>query len=162
MAQNTSLNSHQWDMSIDADISALFLHLQWAQMRSIEGMRPLLAKYQLSAAEFDVLATLRNAEVPHIMTPSEIQNEVVITSGGLTKIMLQLENRGFITRQQLENDLRVKPLMLTEVGKKIIEQAMEEMIKATSMWMRKGLSPTQIKELTSLLKILVQTPLSDN
>lgn len=152
------MDSHHWDTSLDQAVVPLFLHLQWAQNRSLEVMRPLLAKHQLSAAEFDVLATLRNAPPAHEMTPSEIQHEVVITSGGLTKVMLQLEARGLVERLQSQKDLRVKPARLTASGKRRIEAAMQAMVNATGAWFRTALSGQEMARLTTLLQALVNAP----
>lgn len=143
--------THQWDSSFDPEIVPLFLGLQWAQARSIDSMKPMLLKHGLSLAEFDVLATLRNAPAPHQMTPKEIQDEVVITSGGLTKVMLQLESRELVKRVKIESDLRVKPVGLTPKGRKIIEKAMEELVAFTRGWIREFLNPAEINRLTTLL-----------
>ena len=106
------MTSHRWDSSLDPAVSPLFLNLQWAHARSLDLMKPLLVRHVLSAAEFDVLATLRNADAPHELTPTQVQDRVVITSGGLTKIMLQLESRDLVRRLQLDDDQRVKPVRL--------------------------------------------------
>lgn len=145
------MQSHQWDASLDAEVVPLFLHLQWAQARSLETMRPLLGRHALSVAEFDLLATLRNAAAPHEMTPSQIQNEMVITSGGLTKVMLQLEARGLVERLQLKNDLRVKPIRLTASGTAAIEAAMRDMLDVSGAWVRSALAADEIAQLTRLL-----------
>lgn len=154
------MDSHQWDAALDPEGVPLFLHMQWAQARSIDSMRPLLLKHQLSIAEFDVLATLRNSPAPHEMTPSQIQDEVVITSGGLTKVMLQLEERELVVRLQSEADLRVKPVRLTASGKRMIEAAMKEMVGVTGAWFRAALSEKEMERLAVLLKKLVETPLA--
>lgn len=151
MDKNARMDSHQWDSSLDPEISPLFLALQWAHRRSIDVLQPLLLKNGLSAAEFDVLATLRNAPAPHEMTPSQIQQEVVITSGGLTKVMLQLEARGLVKRLQLASDLRVKPVQLTGQGRQKVETAMTEMLGATRAWFKNALDAGEIGQLTTLL-----------
>ena len=66
------MDSHQWDSALDPEVVPLFLHLQWAQARSLQEMRPVLLRHGLSVAEFDVLATLRNAPAPYEMTPSQM------------------------------------------------------------------------------------------
>ncbi len=147
--------THQWDSSIDPETVPLLLALQWAQIRSIDSMKPLLVKHGLSVAEFDVLATLRNAPSPHEMIPKAIQDEVVITSGGLTKVMLQLESRELVKRLQVESDLRVKPVRLMPKGRKLIERAMAELVAATGEWIRTSLAPEEISRLTALLGKLV-------
>ena len=143
--------THQWDSSVDPEVVPLFLSLQWAQGQSLCHMRPILAEYGLSMAEFDVLATLRNAPEPHRMTPSQVQEEMVITSGGLTKIMLQLETRGLVGRLRQEGDMRVKPVCLTAAGKALIEAAMAQVVGASGAWVRRVLDRDEIATLTRLL-----------
>lgn len=151
----TRMAQHQWDSSLDPEIVPLFLHLQWAHARSLDEMRPLLAHYQLSAAELDVLATLRNAPAPYQLTPSQIQDDVVITSGGLTKVMLQLEQRGLVERPPHTHDQRSKPVQLTPTGIQHIEHAMQDMVHNTGEWVRQRLSPEETHQLTQLLGKLV-------
>jgi DNA-binding MarR family transcriptional regulator len=149
------MDSHQWDSAMDPEIAPLFLALQWAQQRSMAVMEPLLRRFSLSVAEFDVLASLRNSPAPYEMTPTQIQHEIVITSGGLTKILLQLETRALVERSQLKNDLRIKPVRLTSSGVQTIEAAMAEMIGATGRWIRSALKEDEIKQLSDLLSRLV-------
>lgn len=155
MARNMSMKTHEWDSAHDPAVASLFLALQWAQGRSLEVMQPVLGKFGLSLAEFDVLATLRNAPPPHEMTPSQIQDEVVITSGGLTKIMSQLTTRGLVERRQNQDDLRIKPVRLSAEGKQTIEQAMSEMVGTTGKWLRAALSEDEMAVLAGLLRKLL-------
>ena len=158
MTPHHRMESHRWDSALDPEVVPLFLMLQWARTASIDTMRPLLAKHGFTAAEFDVLATLRNAPSPHCLTPSQIQAEVVITSGGLTKVMLHLEERGLVQRRQQEEDMRVKPVSLTEAGKAVVEAAMAELVVATGQWIRGCLDGSEIATLTALLAKLAAPP----
>lgn len=152
------MDSHQWDSALDPEVVPLFLHVQWAQARSLQEMRPVLLRHGLSVAEFDVLATLRNAPAPYEMTPSQIQQDMVITSGGLTKLMLQLAGRGLVERPSFEDDRRVKPLRLTAIGRQAVEAAMVEMLAASGQWIRAALTGAEIAQLTQLLDRLVAAP----
>ena len=156
MTRNTSMQTHQWDSALAPDISPLFLALQWAHQRSLSAMQPVLEKFRLSAAEFDVLATLRNAPAPHQMTPAEIQYQVVITSGGLTKVMLQLAERGLVDRSQSQDDLRVKPVRLSATGCQTIEEGMQAMLEANGQWIRGALAAEEIAQLSQLLRKIVE------
>lgn len=147
--------SHRWDRTLDDEFVRIFLSLQWAQDRSITEARPLFIKHGLSGAEFDVLATLRNAEPPYRLTPKELQDHVVLTSGGLTKIMMQLEARGWVKRSLDETDQRVKPVQLTAAGKRIIEKAMADVVAAGGASLRARLSAGEIRTLTKLLEKLL-------
>ncbi|MBK9704268.1 MAG: MarR family transcriptional regulator [Betaproteobacteria bacterium] len=152
------MDSHPWDSALDPQVVPLFLALQWAHARSLDSMRPPLVRHGLSLAEFDVLATLRNTPPPHEATPSRIQDAMVITSGGLTKLMRQLEGRGLVRRLQFEDDLRVKPVRLTPKGARLIEAAMAEAVGLTGDWIKRALDATQIELLTTLLTKCVQAP----
>lgn len=152
------MDSHQWDSALDPEVVPLFLRLQWAQARALQEMRPVLLRHGLSVAEFDVLATLRNAPAPYEMTPSQIQQDMVITSGGLTKLMLQLAGRGLVERLPFEDDRRVKPLRLTAPGRQTIEAAMGELLETSGRWIRQALTGGEMAQLTALLKRLVEAP----
>ena len=152
------MDSHQWDSALDPEVVPLFLHVQWAQARSLQEMSPVLLRHGLSVAEFDVLATLRNAPAPYEMTPSQIQQDMVITSGGLTKLMLQLAGRGLVERLPFEDDRRVKPLRLTAPGQQTIEAAMGELLETSGRWIRQALTGGEMAQLTALLKRLVEAP----
>lgn len=146
------MQHHTWDSSLDPEIVPLFLALQWAHRRSHETMKPVLLQHALSMAEFDVLATLRNAPPPHELTPKALQDAMVITSGGLTKVLLQLAARGLIKRSQRDADLRIKPACLSEAGKTLIETAMNDVLAASRRWLRERLTPPEMNQLTGLLR----------
>lgn len=131
------------------------LSLHQAQEGAFTRARALWAKHGLTAAEFDVLATLRNAPLPHELTPSQLQESVLITSGGLTKVMRQLEARKLVTRPLHEIDQRVKPVKLAPPGKRLVEKAMAELAAASGKQVRAVLDGQEIAMLTGLLRKLV-------
>lgn len=65
------MSHHGWDVSLDPHTVPVFLWLQWAHRRSLQPMQPTLARHALSSAEFDLLATLRNAEPDYTLTPGQ-------------------------------------------------------------------------------------------
>lgn len=131
------------------------LSLHRAQGQAFAQARALWTKHGLTAAEFDVLATLRNAPPPHELTPSQLQESVLITSGGLTKVMRQLEARKLVTRPLHEIDQRVKPVKLAPPGKRLVEKAMAELAAASGKQVRAVLDGQEIAMLTGLLRKLV-------
>lgn len=56
---------------------------------------------------------------PHELTPSQLQDSVMITSGGLTKVMQQLEARNLVTRTLQQGGQRISPVRLTQSGKRV-------------------------------------------
>ncbi|MDO9008935.1 MAG: MarR family transcriptional regulator [Thiobacillus sp.] len=101
-----------------------------------------------------MLATLRNAPAPHELTPTQLQDSLLITSGGLTKVMLQLETRNLVIRSRHQTDQRVKPIKLTPAGKRLVEKAMRELAATSSAWVRSILEANEISLLTGMLRKL--------
>lgn len=105
----------------------------------------------LSSSEFDILATLRSYPPPHVLTPTQLRRSMLITSGGLTKLLHELERRGHVTRSVQEHDKRSKLVHLTDSGRALVEGAMEEVLKFTEQWITGVLSASEIKTLTRLM-----------
>jgi DNA-binding MarR family transcriptional regulator len=147
---------HEWSESHDREIMPLMLSLHQAQGRAFAQARAVWTSYGLTPAEFDVLATLRNAPLPHELTPSQLQESVLITSGGLTKVMRQLEARKLVTRSQREVDQRIKPVKLAQSGKRLVEKAMAELVAASGKQVRDVLDAREIAVLTQLLRKWVE------
>lgn len=148
---------HEWSESHAPDTLPLIMLLHHAQDAMFAHARPIWARHDLTPAEFDVLATLRNASPPYELTPSRLQDSVLITSGGLTKVMRQLEERGLAVRSQDPDDQRIKPIRLTRDGKKRIERAMAEVTATADAWVRSALNATEIDTLNTLLDKLLAT-----
>lgn len=81
-----------------------------------------LAEYELNVGEFDVLAALLRAD-NHSLAPFELQDLMLVSSGGLSNRMKRLEKNGLITRAQAKEDGRGVAVQLTKVGKALIEKA---------------------------------------
>lgn len=113
----------------------------------------LIVAHGLSPAEFDVLATLRKVAPPHELTPTELQQAVVITSGGLTKVLHQLEARNLVARAVDAKDRRSKRVRLTRAGKALIERAMTALLRAQG----KAVAGLPARDLVQLIKLLRRT-----
>ena len=59
-----------------------------------EHMNPLFAKAGLQAGEFDVLATLRRSGAPYMLSPTQLYEAAMISSGGMTDRLDRLERAG--------------------------------------------------------------------
>ena len=87
-----------------------------------QGMERVFAEHGLNAASFDVLATLRRAGSPYALTPSELIDWTMVTSGTMTNRLDRLEEAGFITRRRNPEDGRGFVVGLTEKGRKLIDK----------------------------------------
>lgn len=86
--------------------------------------------YDLTMAEFDTLATLRKLGKPYELTPSHLCQANLLSSGGLTKVLNNLEKRGLIERETHEEDKRSRIVRLSEAGIALVDDAMEAVLKA--------------------------------
>jgi DNA-binding MarR family transcriptional regulator len=85
--------------------------------------------YKLTDAGFDVLATLLCAGPPHSLSPSELLEQMDITSGTMTTRIDKLEKKGLVKRKIKKNDKRSVNVGLTNKGLKLIEEAIVAHIK---------------------------------
>ncbi|MEO5345128.1 MAG: MarR family transcriptional regulator [Magnetococcus sp. YQC-9] len=115
-----------------------------------------MATFDLTPAEFDVLASLRRSSPPHELTPSQLRHALLITSGGLTKVLHQLTARGLIERPVGSGDRRVKPVRLAKPAYPLIDRAMREVMQQTRQRLVKFLTVEEIRDLTALLTKLTE------
>lgn len=83
-----------------------------------------MARFDLSPVEFTVLSSLRKLAPPHEMRPSELYNAILVTSGGMTKILKSLDARKLVERLPDPNDGRGIRVRLSATGAALIEEAM--------------------------------------
>lgn len=81
------------------------------------------ARWGLTEGEFDVLATLRRAGAPYARTAGELATHTMITSGGLTKRVDRLVERGLVQRAADSADGRQRTISLTAEGRELIDAA---------------------------------------
>ena len=105
----------------------------------------LPATHGLSLAEFEVLVTLRSVPPPHELMPTDLYGAVLMSSGGLTKVLYGLEKRGLITRAEGKADRRSKPVRLTAKGRVLAERAMADVLESAGKLIMSGLSKSEME-----------------
>ena len=83
----------------------------------------VLAGHGLALWALDVLATLRRGGPPYALTPTQLRNSVVLSSGAMTHRLDLLEEEGLITRTPNREDRRSVKIRLTDKGRKLIDEA---------------------------------------
>lgn len=76
----------------------------------------LLALYRehgLGEGEFDILATLRRSGAPFELTPSELAQQTMVTTGAVSKRLDRLETAGLVTRRENLEDARGRVVALS-------------------------------------------------
>ena len=82
--------------------------------------------YGLGEGDFDVLATLRRSGDPYELTPSELMEQTMVTSGAVTKRLDRLEGAGLVERRVSEGDRRSRIVALTDAGRALMDRAVPE------------------------------------
>lgn len=86
----------------------------------------VFAEHDLSTAGFEVLAALyRNGE-PYRLSVSELADETLISSGGMTMRLDRLERDGFVVRDRTVTDRRLVLVSLTAEGLRRVTAASVE------------------------------------
>lgn len=156
-----AMHCKYWCASYDGTLMPLMIALHRVYAAKTARSNAIFARHGLCPGEFDVLASLRRSPPPHELTPSDVQRSVIITSGGLTKILRQLEVRGLVTRSTNPADRRIKPIRLSPSALPMLEQTMQELIADSGAWIKELLSDTEINQVTALLNKLLNPPPAD-
>jgi DNA-binding MarR family transcriptional regulator len=88
-----------------------------------ESVEAALAKHNLTLGQFDILATLRRRGPRGGLTPSQLLESVMLSSGGMTARLDKLEETGLILRTPDADDRRMVVIELTPKGKRVIDAA---------------------------------------
>src|SRR6476660_2849021 len=80
----------------------------------------------LGEGDFDVLATLRRTGEPHELTPTELMDQTMVTSGPVTKRLDRLDGCFFVDRRFAGCDFFIRDAATTEKGRELIDRAAPE------------------------------------
>jgi DNA-binding MarR family transcriptional regulator len=84
------------------------------------------AAHGLGEGDFDVLATLRRSGPPYELTPSQLVDQTMVTSGAVSKRLDRLEESGLVERRVAGGDRRSRIVVLTAAGHALTERAVPE------------------------------------
>ncbi|TPN31303.1 MarR family transcriptional regulator [Mesorhizobium sp. B2-3-3] len=117
-------------------------------------LSPVFARFGLQSGEFDVLATLRRSGQPYALTPTELYEATMVTSGAMTARLDRLEKAGLILRAPHPSDRRGVVVQLTEKGLALIDEAVTAHV-ANEHEILSGLTKAEHETLSSLLEKLI-------
>lgn len=84
----------------------------------------LFAAHGLQGGRFDVLAALVRAGEPNRLTPTQLYNSLLVSSGAITNRIDRLVDEGLVTRGKNASDRRSLPVQLTEAGRDKLDEAL--------------------------------------
>ncbi|WP_174804127.1 MarR family winged helix-turn-helix transcriptional regulator [Martelella limonii] len=116
----------QWQAArpdLDVGPMGVMGRLNRLQVHLSRGLETIFARYGLSASSFDVLATLRRSGPPYALSPSDLMDWTMVSSGTMTNRIDRLVEAGFVSRMRNPADGRGFVIALTEKGFALIDEA---------------------------------------
>ena len=137
----------------DADLSPLAILSRITRISRHLDLARRDAFAELETWGFDVLAALRRAGTPHTLSPSQLMQETMVSSGTMTNRLDRLEELKLITRQPDPSDGRGSLVTLTALGMKKVDAALEDLLLKERKFLTE-LSKNEQAELADLLSRL--------
>ncbi|WP_313680093.1 MarR family winged helix-turn-helix transcriptional regulator [Pantoea vagans] len=147
----------QWDNAMpDLDTASMRIFGRMLRLMKhlAKARSEALAPFGFQEGEFDVLATLRRAGSPYRLSPTQLYQSLLVTSGAMTNRLNRLEQQHLIERVAAPDDKRSMLVGLTPHGQQQIEQA----LRAHTAIQEAVLAPlaaSERAELEGLLKTLL-------
>lgn len=116
----------QWEKEMDGlDLSpmAVIGRLSRVTAHLHKRLQDNYDRYAVNSGEFDVLASLRRSGSPYRLTPTELYNALMISSGAVTNRLDRLEKSGLISRAPNPEDRRGILVSLTGKGIAFMNEA---------------------------------------
>ncbi len=135
---------------LDTSVMAVCGDLWRAADRVRDGVAANLAGDELDLAGFDVLLTLRRQGRGRALSPSELAQDMMISTSAMTNRLDRLQKRGLIERQADPADRRALRIVLTEAGFALADRIVVNHV-ATEERLVSALSAEERAELRRLL-----------
>lgn len=146
----------QWKRErADVDVSGMAIIGRLSRLDKLiqSRLNAVFAQHDLESWEFDVLATLLRSGNPHRLTPGQLLEAMMITSGTMTNRIDRLEQRGLVKRMKSPDDGRQVLVTLTPTGLDTVDAALIDHA-ANELAIINTLDPTQRTQLAHLLRTL--------
>ncbi|HZD73078.1 MAG TPA: MarR family transcriptional regulator [Actinomycetota bacterium] len=114
----------------------------------------VLAGHGLNEPQFAVLAALRRAGPPHCLSPTDLYNSLLVSSGAMTNRLRRLEVAGLVKRMPDPHDGRGLLVALTRKGQRVIDEAVDAHT-ANEHRLLAALTPADRETLAHLLRRLL-------
>jgi len=119
-----------------------------------QAIQETFSEFGLTVGEFDVLATLRRSGHPYQLSPTQLFNTLMVSSGTMTHRIDRLEQAALVQRLPDLSDRRGTQIKLTDKGFDVIEKAVEDHV-VNEHCILSVLDVTEREVLTQLLRKLL-------
>lgn len=115
--------------------------------------RQAFSRSKLEAWEFDVLAALRRVGPPFALSPKQLLQQTLVSSGAMTNRIDRLVGSGLVVRRDDPNDGRGVLVEMTTTGLTRVDAAITRLIDAEAQILA-GLTKTEQRKLAESLRRL--------
>lgn len=112
------------------------------------------SEHGLEGWAFDVLSALRREGEPYQLSPGQLVQRTLVTSGTMTNRVDRLQRRGLVDREPDPSDRRGILVRLTQSGCDVVDAAMAGLIEQEQSLLA-HLPPSDQQHLTTLLRRLL-------
>jgi DNA-binding MarR family transcriptional regulator len=112
------------------------------------------ARSGLQGGRFSVLAALRRTGTPYRLSPTDLYNSLLVTSGAMSRRLKRLMDAGLIVRERERRDRRYMLVSLTDEGRAAIDEALTQHLRNEQRLMS-VLTPRERALLAQLLRKLL-------
>ncbi|MEO7448620.1 MAG: MarR family transcriptional regulator, partial [Humibacillus sp.] len=109
------------------------------------------SEHLLESWAFDVLSALRRAGEPYQLSPGQLVQQTLVTSGTMTNRVDRLERSGYVERRPDPGDRRGVLVRLTTAGRDVVDAAMADLIEQEKSLLSE-LAPGDRQALARLLR----------
>jgi len=113
-------------------------------------------RFDLTPSDYGVLAALRRAGSPYELSPTRLTNRLHRSSGGMTKMLNRLEERGLVRRTPDPDDGRGSRVRLTRAGVALQQRVFDAFLAATDELLA-PLGPRRMRAVDEALALLLDT-----
>jgi DNA-binding MarR family transcriptional regulator len=96
---------------------------------------------------------LTGGEPPYRLTPTSLRKALLLSSGGMTKRLAGLENRGLVRREAETGDRRLRAVTLTPHGRHLVDAVLPDHVANEERLLR-DLNTSERRDLARLLEKL--------
>jgi DNA-binding MarR family transcriptional regulator len=154
----------EWNLERpDLDVSPTHTLQRITRLSLLQGVSfaRVFAPYGVSFGEYLVLAALYRSGPPWRMSPTQLFNSVILSSGAMTNRLDRLAAMGLVERQPDPTDRRGRLVVLTDRGRELVAAAVVDHL-ANEEQLLAALDATEREELARLLrKLLLSEPFQE-